>query len=133
VERRFSIAEGRDGLRAIVETFPAATTIVCGNDILAIGAMLEARTMGLRVPEDISITGFDDLDFASQLDVGLTTIRVPNREVGELAGDTLLAIIGGQSVPATTIVPTKLIVRQSTGAPNPTRGPLSMRTPPNLT
>lgn len=90
-------------------------------------ALLDARAIGSRVPEDISITGFDDLDLASQLDVGLTTIRVPNREMGALAGASLLAIISGQSAPAMSLLPTRLIVRQSTGAPNSARGPLSAR------
>jgi LacI family transcriptional regulator len=125
VERRFTIEEGRSGLRAIVERFPTVTAVVCGNDILAIGAMLEARAIGLRVPEDLSITGFDDLDLASQLGIGLTTIRVPNREVGALAADTLLAMIGARPVPRIRIVPTSLIVRQSTGEPNAERGLLT--------
>jgi LacI family transcriptional regulator len=117
VERRFTISDGRTGLRAILAQYPGVTAIVCGNDILAIGALLEARAMGRRIPEDLSIAGFDDLDLASQLEVGLTTIRVPNREMGEVAGATLLAMIAGRTPPPITLLPTALILRGSTCPP----------------
>ena len=117
IEKKFTFEEGRKGFRTVIEHHPEVTAIVCGNDILAIGALFEARSMGLRIPADMSIAGFDDLDIASQLDIGLTTIRVPMDEMGELAGDTLVAMIDGKLVPKVNLVTTSLIIRGSTGVP----------------
>jgi LacI family transcriptional regulator len=60
-ERRYALAPARDGLRYLLGASPRPTAIVCGNDVLAIGAMLEAQRLGLDVPRDLSIVGFDDL------------------------------------------------------------------------
>ncbi len=117
LEQKFTIENGRKGLRMLLEEFPDITGIVCGNDILAVGALLEARAMGLRVPQDLSIAGFDDLELASQLEMGLTTVRVPNIEMGEQAGQILIKMIEGQPAPFLTSVRTSLIVRGSTDVP----------------
>jgi LacI family transcriptional regulator len=117
IERRFTIQDGRNGFRTVMENYPDTTAVICGNDILAIGSLLEARSMGLRVPADISITGFDDLELASQLEISLTTVRVPMVEMGERAAETLLCLLRGQHAPQSTLVPISLVVRESTGAP----------------
>ena len=91
------------------------TAVVCGNDVLAFGALLEAQALGLRVPRDVSIAGFDDLDWASQLPPGLTTVALPAREVGQLAADYLMNRLAGQTVPHATEVEVRLILRGSTG------------------
>jgi LacI family transcriptional regulator len=68
-EGRWSIAFGRESLRAILSAPPPRpTAVICGNDYLAIGALLEARAMGLEVPRELSFTGFDDVAMAAQID-----------------------------------------------------------------
>ena len=59
------------------------TAIVCGNDEMAIGALAEMRAMGLRVPEDVSIVGFDDIRYAEAMNPPLTTVAQPREEIGE--------------------------------------------------
>ncbi len=72
-----------------------STAVICSNDLLAIGALLEARAMGLEVPRDLSITGFDDITLAAEFDPPLTTMKVDNAEIGRLAATHLLTCLGG--------------------------------------
>jgi DNA-binding LacI/PurR family transcriptional regulator len=90
------------------------TAICCYNDMSALGAMRQIRLKGLRVPEDISVAGFDDLFFASYMQPPLTTVRQPMRRMGQMAMDSLFRLMSGEeSVPQIT-VETELIVRGST-------------------
>ena len=102
-------------MRALMGGEPRPTAIVCGNDVLAFGALLEAQALGCRVPQDLSIAGFDDLDWASQLPPGLTTMALPAWEIGQLAADHLIDSIAGQTVTHSTEVEVRLILRGSTG------------------
>ena len=70
------------------ETRGRATAVFCANDMLAVGAMVAARSAGLSVPDDIAIAGFDDIPAAKLL--GLTTVRQPEFDLGALAAHTLL-------------------------------------------
>jgi LacI family transcriptional regulator len=115
IEGPYRVQQGRQGLRALMSGKSRPTVVVCGNDVLAFGALLEAQALGLRVPHDVSIAGFDDLDWASQLPPGLTTVALPAREVGQLAADYLMNRLAGQTVPHATEVEVKLILRGSTG------------------
>jgi LacI family transcriptional regulator len=116
----WSIDFGRQSVRAILATEPRPTAVICGNDYLAIGALLEARAMGLAVPEDLAITGFDDIAFSRQMDPPLTTMSIDNREIGRRAADYLLACLqGGAPPPTPPLVPT-LVRRGTTGAHIPT-------------
>lgn len=121
-EGEWSIGFGRESLRAIMSgpaPRPASrpTAVICGNDWLAIGALLEARAMGLAVPTDLSITGFDDVAMAAQMEPGLTTMRVDNARIGSLAADYLLERLGGGTPsPVPPLVP-DLIERGSTAPP----------------
>lgn len=115
VERSFTIVEGRSAFRQLMAGDVEPSAIVCGNDVLAFGALLEAQAMGLRVPEDISITGFDDMEWGSQITPGLTTIHIPLAEMGTRAGDYLVGRLRGEAVPHATRIEASLIVRQSTG------------------
>jgi len=120
VERPYRIGEGRLGLRALMERRPRPTAVICGNDVIAIGALIEAQAAGLDVPRDISIAGFDDLDWAAQMPPGLTTMALPAREIGELAADHLIDSLEGKPVTHATELEVKLILRGSTG-PAPSR------------
>jgi DNA-binding LacI/PurR family transcriptional regulator len=92
------------------------TAIFCYNDREALGAMRAVRENGLRVPRDISIVGFDDLFLSSYIDPPLTTIRQPKREMGLLAGEILLGLVGGEK-PESRMTTGVLVVRKSTARP----------------
>lgn len=117
IERPYKILEGQLGLRALMAQPPRPTAIICGNDILAFGAMIECQKLGLKVPEDVSIAGIDDMEFAAQLHPPLTTVRVPADQIGARAADYLLARLAGESAPHRTEVAVDLIVRGSTATP----------------
>jgi len=92
------------------------TAIVCGNDNLALGALMAARECGLEAPRDFSITGFDDLAISSRFSPRLTTMKVDNQQIGILAANELLAVIAGEQGQAQSreIVP-DLKIRDSAG------------------
>ena len=93
------------------------TAVICGNDILAMGALAECRAAGKRVPEDISVAGFDDLDISAQIVPALTTIRVPAAEMGKRAADFLLAQIKNEDTLWHQEVAAVLKVRDTTAPP----------------
>lgn len=97
------------------ETRP--TAIFCENDEMAMGAIQCIRQAGLRVPEDISVAGFDDISFAAFCDPPLTTIAQPAEAFGQHAVAMLLALLDGKSIPEHhLILPFELVVRSSTAA-----------------
>ena len=98
------------------------TALVCFDDVAAIGAMKAAREFGLRVPEDISVIGFDDIESASYFNPSLTTIRQPLHQMGAVAAHLLLQRIRGREplAPVAPILP-QLVIRDSTCPPNPRR------------
>ncbi|MBD4350310.1 substrate-binding domain-containing protein, partial [Xanthomonas citri pv. citri] len=77
-----SLAQGRSALHQLLTDHPETTAVICTTDTLAIGAMAQARKIGLNVPRALSITGFDDVELASQVDPPLTTISIPAAEIG---------------------------------------------------
>jgi LacI family transcriptional regulator len=93
------------------------TAIVAGSDIMAIGALRAIHECGLRVPEDLSLAGFDNIEFGGYTVPSLTTSRQDYEAIGRGAVQRLLAIIEGKAEhpPSPLIVPTQLVVRQSTG------------------
>ncbi len=114
-ERPYTVSAGREAFRRLRCAEGPPTAIVCGNDVLAIGALMEAIAMGLTVPEDVSITGFDDLDLAREIAPGLTTIHAPLVEMGHLAADYLVADDLGAEPVRHIELPAELVVRGSTG------------------
>ncbi|MGO8758535.1 MAG: LacI family DNA-binding transcriptional regulator [Terracidiphilus sp.] len=90
------------------------TAVCCYNDLTALGAMRAIRARGLRVPEDVSVTGFDDLFFAAYLEPPLTTVRQPMRRMGEMAMENLFKLMSGEDSVAQIRVEAELIVRKST-------------------
>ena len=111
-EAEYSLeAGGRASGTDVRPAKPAA--VICGNDVLAAGVMKAARELGLSVPEDLSITGFDNIELASVLDPALTTVHVPHRRMGWTAADKLLEIQSGSGPGANTTFNTDLVVRGS--------------------
>ena len=94
------------------------TAILCGNDLIASGAIAECALRGLRVPEDVSIIGFDDIPLAAKLNPPLTTIRQDRIELGKCGFFTLNSLINHVSISRTLLRP-QLIVRDSTGIVRP--------------
>jgi len=115
IERPYKIFDGQLALRALMHGQQAPTAILCGNDLLAFGALAEAHAGGVRVPRDLSVAGFDDIEFAAHVIPPLTTMQVPAAEIGWRAADYLLGAIGGATVPPVSEVHVALIVRRSTG------------------
>lgn len=99
------------------------TALVCYNDMSAIGATRALSNHGLRVPQDVSVVGFDDIQGASFHNPSLTTIRQPLIEMGQVAARILLQRIRGQaSFPDVVPIHPELVVRESTAAPHPSQG-----------
>lgn len=117
IERPYTIADGRSAAAQLLAGPGLPSVILCGNDILAFGALFECQARGLRVPEQISITGFDDVDLASQLSPGLTTMHVPAEAMGSAAADYLVQRRAGQPTPDCIELSAELIVRGSTARP----------------
>jgi DNA-binding LacI/PurR family transcriptional regulator len=90
------------------------TAVCCYNDMTALGAMRAIRLRGLRVPEEISVVGFDDLFFASYTQPPLTTVRQPMRRMGQLAMESLFKLMSGDESEIRIKVDAELIVREST-------------------
>src|SRR5882724_10708743 len=113
----YSLAQGRSALRQLMNDHPDTTAVICTTDMLAIGAMAEARKLGLTVPQQLSITGFDDVELSAQVDPPLTTIGVPAAEIGRAAADYLINAIAGMPIPKNVQLPYRLIMRASTAPP----------------
>jgi DNA-binding LacI/PurR family transcriptional regulator len=90
------------------------SAIMGGNDLLAIGAMRQARARGLRVPRDLAVTGFDDFAFAEFVEPPLTTVHVPGYEMGQTAAELLIDHLGGGSGGRHVTLPVELRLRGST-------------------
>jgi len=107
--------EGEAGATAILSRAARPTALLCLSDRLAEGALRAARQLGLRVPEDLSLVGFDDA-VPTAAALGLTTVRQPSRGKGERAAHALLSLLDG-TPPAAPFppLPTELVVRASTG------------------
>lgn len=115
-EGDFHTTGGQRAAAEILRLTPRPTAILSANDLMAIGALRELKSAGLRVPQDISVIGFDDIPFAALADPPLTTIAIPAAEIGRAAVDALLHTISAEDNIGREIrVSTRLIVRESTG------------------
>lgn len=99
------------------------TALLCANDLMAIGALEHCKRAGIRVPEDVSVVGFDDLPFASLLTPRLTTVRQPAREMGEGAANLLFDLLEGKGdAPPNQPYPVSVQIRDSAAPPARGRG-----------
>ena len=110
-----SVASGYHAATQLLNREDRPTAIFALNDRMALGALQCAREFGLRVPQDISIAGFDDNDAASHSNPPLTTVRLPSYREGQEAAALLFRLLERQPVPDETIVRTEVVVRSSTG------------------
>jgi LacI family transcriptional regulator len=117
IETDYGIDTGATAFHRIMARAPDTTVVLCGNDVLAIGAMRGAEALGLTVPDDVSITGFDDIELATLARPALTTVHVPHREMGRRAAGMLLGMIGSELVPASVALHTDIMMRESLAPP----------------
>jgi LacI family transcriptional regulator, galactose operon repressor len=114
----FTEEEGARAYTELLDVAPDLTAIVAANDLLAIGCYDALESRGLICPDDISIVGFNDMPFLDRLRPPLTSVRVPQREIGKVAADLLLERLSGgsQTVREILLEPT-LVIRGSTAPP----------------
>ena len=109
---------GQKAMGELLRLSKPPTAVVCSNDWTAIGALHAILAAGLRVPEDVSIVGFDDIPLTRYTNPALTTVRMSARDVGATAFQALFSLIGEERVEGDVYqVPTRLVVRQSTAKP----------------
>jgi LacI family transcriptional regulator len=108
-----------DGFRSMGEMLDLPerpTAVAATSDLLAMGAMAQLHAQGLRIPDDVAVTGFDDIVAASFLNPPLTTVSLSYRRIGELAGEQILKLIHDPSLRLDPVsVPVSLVARASTG------------------
>jgi LacI family transcriptional regulator len=115
-ESPYELAAARAGARGLLARQP--TALLCGNDVLAWGVLLECQAQGIAVPAQMSVVGFDDLELSRHWQPGLTTVRVPTEPMWTRAADYLLARLEGSlAEPLQLEVAVELIVRGSTAPP----------------
>ena len=117
LEGAYDFASGVACAERLLALQPRPTAIYAANDEMAAGAMLAAADLGLRIPQDISIVGYDDFDIASRLRPALTCVRNPIRDVGRIASSRLVDLALGRDASLEEPPKPTLIVRGSTGAP----------------
>ena len=110
----FTIDGGAAAAAALLDRAPGITAVFALNDMMAIGALAELRRRNLRVPEQISVAGFDDIEIAKHANPPLTTVSLPLYELGRHGAQMSLALLRGNAVES-VVLPADLVVRQSTG------------------
>ncbi len=115
----WGLESGRAGAARLLERGSGFTAVFAHSDLIALGAIRQLRESGLRVPDDVSIVGYDDLPVADYVDPALTTVHQPMHEVGAVAARLLLDQITGGVAPApgSRLLPAVLVVRQSVASP----------------
>lgn len=117
-EGAYTFESGIECAQALLKLNPRPTAVFAGNDEMAAGVLQAARQMDVRVPQDLSVVGFDDFEIARRLWPSLTTVRTPTREIGRLAAERLIGLDEGEGREMKDRLPS-LVVRQSSG-PAPT-------------
>jgi LacI family transcriptional regulator len=119
IEADFEIAPGTEAAGALLDLPVPPTAIFAFNDNIAIGALRAARERGVRVPEDLSVVGFDDIEHATIVSPALTTVRQPLAEMGRTAVSLLVRLLERQRFETLHIeLATRLVVRESTAPPS---------------
>lgn len=117
-----SVADGREAARRVIEMAvdDRPTAVLCANDLIALGMLQEVVMAGLRVPDDLALVGYDDIDFAAAAVVPLSSVRQPREQLGRAAAELLLDEAGddaGQHIHRQVVFRPELVVRTSSGGP----------------
>jgi DNA-binding LacI/PurR family transcriptional regulator len=114
IEKEPTLIDGREAMTRLMSTPDRPTAVLAASDTLAVGALAAARDLGLHVPEDVSVAGFDDIDIAAYCNPPLTTVRVPAYEIGRLAVKVVIDMARTGNLEAQRYcLDTSLIIRQS--------------------
>jgi len=114
IETDHTLDAGSDAFETLMYTKQKPTAVICGTDVLAAGAIVKARQLGIAIPAQISITGFDDISIAAVASPALTTVRVPQLAMGEAAATLLLKLLKNET-PDSIELQTEIIHRESLG------------------
>jgi len=119
----YSLQHGYDTAQRLMNESPGFTAVVCGDDMIAFGAIAGFKSCGLRIPEDVALVGFADDPLAGVMDPGLTTIHYPMVEMGQRAFEVFRSLRdrATRTTPHEQLA-TTLVVRRST---DPTRSPFA--------
>ncbi len=110
---------GRQALQQVLRSGLAPTAVVCANDFMAIGVLTELRSHGLSAPDDVSVAGFDNIEFSRHVYPALTTVSVPRDRMARLAAFALIPQESGHPKGREVVIDPELIVRESTGPARP--------------
>lgn len=122
VEGDFLEAGGYEGIKLLRRRRKPFTAVFCGNDLTAIGALHALDEVGLAVPDDVSVVGFDDIHLASYVRPALTTVHQPIRALGQRAAEILLDPMLSTGPASVTELLEVAVVRRQTTTPRPTKG-----------
>jgi DNA-binding LacI/PurR family transcriptional regulator len=121
LEGNHKVDGGIHAVQTLLALPPLPTAILCSNDLTALGALKALAEAGVRVPEQVSVVGFDDIDFAHFTHPALTTVGLPRERLGQLAFDALGKILRSKSREgAEYVMETRLVIRDSTAPANTT-------------
>ena len=116
IECHYSVEQGRQALHTLISSNSRITAIVCSNDVLALGVLWGARELKIKVPEELSVTGFDNMELTTALSPALTTVNSPSKKMGAHAAQYLISEIESPDHEIKRIeLSAELIVRDTTG------------------
>ena len=115
----YTLDSGARAGREIIGLAERPSAVFCSNDEMAIGLIRSLSSAGIRVPHDMSVAGFDDIEFAAMIEPALTTVHQPRRELGRTGAAVLIDVMRGRGVPERVRLKTELVVRASTAAVPP--------------
>jgi LacI family transcriptional regulator len=122
---RYAVDEGREAFAKVLDR-AAPSAVVAGNDMIAVGCYIALQSRGLRCPDDVSVVGFNDMPLAGFLAPPLTTVAIPQHEIGTAAARLVVELIAGGQ-PTQRVLPVELVSRGSTAAPPGGRQPRAVR------
>ncbi|MFP5406433.1 MAG: substrate-binding domain-containing protein [Gammaproteobacteria bacterium] len=117
IEKPYTIAAGREALRTLFSGKTPPTAVFCASDVLAFGVLAQCAGQGIAVPAQLSVIGFDNLEFCAHMPPGMTTIEVPAAAMGEGAARHLIRRLSGSTEPEHVELEANLILRGTTAPP----------------
>jgi LacI family transcriptional regulator len=113
-EQAFSLSGGKLGAHDLISLSTPPTALVCGNDLLAAGAVFELQSRGIKVPDDVSVIGMENLEITTFTQPNLTTIQLPTKDIGVETARHILGMLRGEETRRRVELPVSLVHRHST-------------------